>query len=128
MPGTARELEQQLAEALATEAQLRALIDTLLEQGDAVFASRRWRLGSALLRPIEAVLRACGRALPRAQDAAHWRVLAGAQFDAIARRRALLQQLLEHGERDAETALAQLWRDVAAESVNADGNPARKRS
>lgn len=119
MPGTPRELEQQLAQAQAAEAQLRALLDTLLAQGEAVFSSRRWRLGGALLKPLEALLRVCGRELPKAQDAAHWRALVGAQLDAIARQRALLQQLLERGERDAESALAQLWRGVAAESINA---------
>jgi hypothetical protein len=126
MPGTPRELEQQLAEAQAAEAQLRALLDTLLAQGEAVFASRRWRLGGALLKPLEALLRACGRELPRAQDAAHWRALVGAQLDAIARRRALLLQLLERGEQDAEATLAQLWRGVAAEAVNADDASPRK--
>jgi hypothetical protein len=126
MPGTPRELEQQLAEAQAAEAQLRALLDTLLAQGEAVFASRRWRIGAALLRPIEALLRAAGRELPKAQDAAHWHALAAAQLDAIARRRALLQQLFEHGERDAGAALAQLWRGVAAEAVNTDNAAARE--
>ena len=80
MPRTPRELEQQLAEALAAQAQLRAVLDTLLAQGEAVFSSRRWRLGSALLRPLEVVLRACGHALPPAQDASHWRALVGAQL------------------------------------------------
>lgn len=112
---TPRELEQQLAEAEAAETQLRAVIDTLLAQGEAVFASRRWRLGAALLRPLEILLRACGRDVPEAQDAAHWRALAGAQLDAIARRRALLRQLSGSGECDAETAVARLWQEVAAE-------------
>lgn len=126
MPRTPRELEQQLAEALAAQAQLRAVLDTLLAQGEAVFSSRRWRLGSALLRPLEVVLRACGHALPPAQDASHWRALVGAQLDAIARRCELVQQSLDHGERDTAAVLAHLWSGVSAESVNADDTPPRE--
>jgi len=107
-----RELQWRLAEAVATEAELRAVIDVLLREGEAVFDSRRWRLGSALLRPLEFLLRWTGRDLPPAQNIDHWRDIVHAHADAIARRKALLQQLTQAGERDTADALAQLWREA----------------
>ena len=109
-------MEWQLAEAEATEAELRSVIALLLREGDAVFASRRWRLGSMLLRPLEWVLRGLGCSLPAAQDGAHWRDIVDAHIDAIARRRALLQQLTASGERDVAEELAQRWREAGAEA------------
>jgi hypothetical protein len=111
-----QKMQWQLDEAAATQAELRAVIDVLLREGEAVFASRRWRWGSALLRPLEFVLRRAGRDLPPAQDIAHWRGIVDAHAEAIARRHALLQQLTHTGERNTAEALAQLWRDVSAAS------------
>ncbi len=108
MTPTPQELVQRLAEAEAAQAELQALIDVLLREGEAVFASRRWRLGAALLRPLEALLRALGRPLPPAQDAAHWHALVRAHRAAIAQRAALLAQLQEAGARDLPEALAAL--------------------
>ena len=108
MTPTPQELVQRLAEAEAAQAELQALIDVLLREGEAVFASRRWRLGAALLRPLEALLRVLGRPLPPAQDAAHWHALVQAQRAAIAQRAALLAQLQDAGARELPEALAAL--------------------
>src|SRR4051812_18117117 len=68
-----REGQWRLADAQAAQAEWRAVSEILLRQGEAVFASRRWRWGSRLSRPIETLLRWCGRDVPAAQDIAHWR-------------------------------------------------------
>jgi len=108
-----RELEWRLAEAEAAAAEWQAVADGLLRESEAVFASRRWRLGSALLRPLEWLLQRVGRPLPPAQDAAHWRDVAQAHAAAIAARRDLLRQRLAAGERATPDAIAGVW-DAAA--------------
>ena len=108
-----RELEWRLAEAEAAATEWRAVADALVREGEAVFASRRWRLGSVLLRPLEWLLQRAGRPLPPAQDAAHWRELAAAHAAAIASRRELLRQRMAAGEIDAPNAIAGVW-DAAA--------------
>lgn len=111
-----RELELRLAESRHTETELRRTIDILLGEGDAVFASRSWRLGRALTRLAERLLRAIGRNAPPAQHAAHWRAIVAAHDDALARRRALLERLCVDGtDEHLDAVLAELWRGVAAE-------------
>lgn len=108
------ELELRLAESRHTEAELRRVIDILLSEGDAVFRSRSWRLGRAL---VGLAARLLGRRLPDAQDGAHWHRIAAAHDDALARRRVLLERLcVDAGQvEDLDAVLADLWRDVAAE-------------
>lgn len=112
------ELELRLAESRHTETELRRLLDVLLHEGDAVFASRSWRLGRALTRAADALLRLVGRGAPTAQDAAHWRSIVAAHDDALARRRALLERLCVDGAaEDLDSVLDALWRDVGNEPV-----------
>jgi hypothetical protein len=111
-----RELELRLAESRHTETELRRVIDILLSEGDAVFASRSWRLGRALTRLAERVQRLFGRRVPEAQHAAHWRAIVAAHDDTLARRRALLERLSVDGSNEnLDAVLAELWRGVAAE-------------
>lgn len=111
------ELELRLAESRHSEAELRRVIDILLAEGDALFRSRSWRLGRALTRGVERLLRRAGRALPPAQDGAHWHRIVAAHDDALARRRALLERLCVDDEavEDLDAVLDQLWRQVGAE-------------
>lgn len=110
------ELELRLAEARHTEAELRQVIDILLGEGDAVFASRSWRIGRAVTRSIERLQRLFGRTAPAAQHAAHWRTIVAAHDDALARRRALLERLCVDGtNEDLDAVLAGLWRATGAE-------------
>lgn len=117
-----QELELRLAESQHTEAELRRVVDILLAQGDAVFASRSWRLGRGLLAPLETLLRRLGRGGGVAQDTQHWRGIAAAHDDALARRRVLLQALCDDadGARDLDPLLAELWRQVAQENAVSD--------
>lgn len=112
-----RELELRLAESRHTEAELRRVIDILLTEGDAVFASRSWRLGRAVTRVAEWLQRRLGGTPAAAQDAAHWRRIVAAHDDGLARRRALLERLCVDGaaEQDLDAVLAQVWREVGAE-------------
>lgn len=112
-----QELELRLAESRHTEAELRRVIDILLTEGDAVFASRSWRLGRALTRAVEWLQRCFGRTPAAAQDVAHWRRIVAAHDDGLARRRALLERLCVDGtaEEDLNAVLAQLWREAGAE-------------
>ena len=112
-----RELELRLAESRHTEAELRRVIDILLAEGDAVFASRSWRLGRAVTRAAEWLQLRLGRTPAPAQDAAHWRRIVAAHDDSLARRRALLERLCVDGavEEDLDAVLAQVWREVGAE-------------
>lgn len=110
------ELELRLAESRHTETELRRVIDTLLGEGDAVFASRSWRIGRALTRSLERLQRVFGRVVPPAQDAAHWHTIVAAHDDALARRRALLERLCADGaDEDLDAVLAELWRNAGAE-------------
>jgi hypothetical protein len=109
-----RDLERRLAEAEAAAAQWRGVAETLVGEGEALFASRRWRLGTLLLRPVEALLRTLGRPLPPAQHAAAWRERADALAAQLAQRQALLRQQAEAGERDVQDALEALWQRAEA--------------
>lgn len=110
------ELELRLAESRHTEAELRRVIDILLGEGEAVFASRSWRVGRALTRSIDTLRRLFGRHVPPAQDAAHWRAIVAAHDDALSRRRALLERLCADGaSEDLDAVLAELWRHAGAE-------------
>ncbi|MCQ4165681.1 hypothetical protein [Tahibacter harae] len=107
-----QELELRLAESRHTETELRRVIELLLREGEAVFASRSWQLGRALLRPLEWLLR---RAPGSAQDAAHWRRIAAAHDEDLARRRRLLEQLCADpaAEQELDAVLGRLWRERA---------------
>lgn len=112
------ELQLRLAESRHTETELRRLIDILLHEGDAVFASRSWRIGRALTGMADALLRLVGRGAPAAQHAAHWHRIVAAHDDALARRRALLERLCVDGAaEDLDNVLEALWRDVGNEPV-----------
>lgn len=114
------ELELRLAESRHTETELRRVIDIVLAEGDAVFASRSWRIGRALTRAVERVQRLFGRAVPAAQHAAHWRAIVAAHDDALVRRRALLERICVDGaSEDLDAVLAELWRGVGAERSTA---------
>lgn len=115
-----QELALRLAESRHTEAELRRVIDILLAEGDAVFASRSWRLGRALVRVAQWLQQRLGRTPAAAQDAAHWRRIIAAHDDNLARRRALLERLCVDGavEEDLDAVLAQVWREVGAEQRN----------
>ncbi len=104
-----RLLERRLAEAAHTEAALRELIAILQREGEAVFASRSWRLGTALTGLLRAPLAWLGRTLPPAQSAAHWHELVAAHLDGLERRRALLAALEAEPGAPAEAVLAGLW-------------------
>jgi hypothetical protein len=112
-----QELELRLAESRHTETELRRVVDILLAEGDAVFASRSWRLGRAAVRAVEWLQRRLGRTPPPAQDAAHWRGIVAAHDAALARRRALLERLCvaTDTEEDLDDVLAQLWRHAGTE-------------
>lgn len=112
-----QELQLRLAESRHTEAELRRVIDILLAEGDAVFASRSWRLGRAVTRAAGWLHQRFGGAPAAAQDAAHWRRIVAAHDDGLARRRALLERLCVDGaaEEDLDAVLAQVWREVGAE-------------
>lgn len=121
-----QELELRLAESRHTETELRRVIDILLVQGEAVFASRSWRLGRLLLAPLEWLLRRSGRGGGSAQDSAHWHRIVAAHDDALARRRVLLQALCDdaNSARDLDPLLTGLWRQVAQEAaVRDDATP-----
>ena len=111
------EFELRLAEAAHTEAELRRLLDILIAEGEAVFASRSWRLGQRLTDIATAVLRPFGFKPAPPQDAAHWRRIVAAHDDALRRRRLLLEQLVADpdAEVDAAALLATLWREVGDE-------------
>ncbi len=111
------ELDLRLAESRHTEAELRRVIDILLSEGDAVFASRSWRVGRGLVRIAEWLQRLVGCTPAAAQDSAHWRRIVAAHDDGLARRRALLERLCLDGtvEEDLDAVLAQVWREVGAE-------------
>lgn len=111
------ELELRLAESRHTEAELRRVIDILLTEGDAVFASRSWRLGRAVTRAVGWLQRRLGGTPAAAQDAAHWRRIVAAHDDGLARRRALLERLCVDGAavEDLDAVLAQVWREAGAE-------------
>lgn len=117
-----QELELRLAEAQHTETELRRVIDILLVQGEAVFASRSWRLGRAALLPVEWLLQRLGRVGGVAQDTAHWRDIVAAHDDALARRRVLLQALCDDADaaRDLDPLLRDLWRQLAQEAAVRD--------
>lgn len=113
------EFELRLAEAAHTEAELRRLLDVLIGEGDAVFASRSWRLGKRLTDMLSAVLRPFGFRPAPAQDAAHWRRIVAAHDDALRRRRLLLDQLVADPDAEIDPAelLATLWRDAGDEQA-----------
>lgn len=117
-----QELELRLAESQHTETELRRVVDILLAQGEAVFASRGWRLGRALLAPLEWLLQRLGRGAAVAQDTRHWREIAAAHDDALARRRVLLQALCDDAgtARDLDPLLSTLWQQVAQEAAVRD--------
>lgn len=117
-----QELELRLAESRQVEAELRHVIDILLAQGEAVFRSRSWRLGRALLAPLEWLLRRSGRAAAVAQDTQHWRRIVAAHDDGLARRRVLLDALCDDAgaARDLDPLLQQLWQRVAQENPPRD--------
>jgi hypothetical protein len=119
------ELALRLAEAQHTETELRRVIDMLLQQGDAVFASRSWRLGRGLTRGVEWLLRRLGRDSAVAQDSGHWRRIVAAHDDGLARRRALLEQLCrdDAAAQDLDPVLEQLWRDAATEDCVTPTSP-----
>ena len=114
-----QELELRLAESQHTETELRRVVDILLMQGEAVFASRSWRLGRGLLAPLDWLLRRLGRGAAVAQDTRHWREIVAAHDDALARRRVLLQALCDDAgtARDLDPLLSELWRQVAQETA-----------
>jgi hypothetical protein len=115
-----QELELRLAESRHTETELRRVIDVLLHEGDAVFASRSWRLGRGLTGLVERLRRLLGGAPAPAQDAAHWRRIVAAHDDGLARRRALLERLCaKQPVEDLDSVLAELWNGVAAEQRSA---------
>ena len=120
-----QELALRLAESQHTEAELRRVIDILLNEGEAVFASRSWRLGRSLTRGASWLLRRLGRDSGVAQDSAHWQRIVAAHDDALARRRTLLEQLCrDDGElQDLDPILRQLWRDAAAENCATEAAP-----
>jgi hypothetical protein len=107
-----QELELRLAESRHTETELRRVIDLLLREGEAVFASRSWTLGRALLRPLEWLLR---RPAGSAQNAAHWQRIAAAHDADLARRRHLLEQLCRDpaAVQELDAVLGALWRERA---------------
>ncbi|TDR41111.1 hypothetical protein DFR29_11123 [Tahibacter aquaticus] len=113
-----QELELRLAESRQVEAELRHVIDILLQQGEAVFHSRSWRLGRALLAPVDWLLRRGGRSTAVAQDTQHWRRIVAAHDDGLARRRVLLDALCDDAAaaRDLDPLLQQLWQGVAQEN------------
>jgi hypothetical protein len=113
------EFELRLAEAAHTESELRRIVDILLAEGDAVFASRSWRWGRRLTGIAAALLRPFGVASPPAQDAAHWHRIVAAHDDALRRRRLLLEQLAADPAREVDVAelLATLWREAGDERV-----------
>lgn len=113
-----QELELRLAESRQVEAELRHVIDILLQQGEAVFRSRSWRLGRALLAPLDWLLRRSGRDTGVAQDTQHWRRIVAAHDDGLARRRVLLDALCDDNAkaRDLDPLLQQLWQRVAQEN------------
>lgn len=115
-------VELRLAEAAYTEASLRELVEILLHESDAVFASRSWRLGTALTGALGRVRAWFGRPLPAAQSAAHLRGIATAHLDELARRRHLLDQMVNQPTppEDAEDALREFWRTIGTEQVIAD--------
>ena len=111
------ELDLRLAEAAHTEAELRKLLDILVGEGEAVFASRSWRLGKRLTDLAATLLRPFGFRAAPAQDAAHWRRLLAAHDDALRRRRQLLDELCADpgAEVDIDALLARLWREAGDE-------------
>lgn len=110
------ELELRLAEARHTETELRRVIEILLGEGEAVFASRTWRFGRVLAGGIDGLRRLFGHSVPPAQDTAHWRAIVAAHDDALSRRRALLERLCADGAvEDLDAVLAELWRHAGAE-------------
>jgi hypothetical protein len=115
-------VELRLAEAAYTEASLRELVEILLHEGDAVFASRSWRVGATLSGAAGRVLAWFGKPLPPAQSAAHLRAIAAAHLDELARRRLLLEQMVTapSSPEDAEDALREFWRTIGTEQVIAD--------
>lgn len=111
-----QELELRLAESRHTETELRRVIDVLLHEGDALFASRSWRIGRRLTGAADWLRRRLGGAPAAAQDAAHWHRIVAAHDAGLARRRALLERLCARQPvEDLDTVLAELWRGVAAE-------------
>lgn len=113
------ELELRLAEAAHTETELRKLLDILVGEGEAVFASRSWQLGKRLTDLAATLLTPFGFRAAPAQDTAHWHRLVAAHDDALRRRRLLLDQLCADpdAETDADALLEQLWRETADEQV-----------
>ncbi|UXI67958.1 hypothetical protein [Tahibacter amnicola] len=121
------ELSLRLAEAAYTEEQLRRVIAQLLEEADAVFASRSWRIGRGLTALAGRLLGLVGIRLPTAQDAGHWRRIVAAHDDVLRRRRLLLERLVADAavrEGDLDSVLAQLWTAVGEESALRPGPPA----
>lgn len=111
-----QELELRLAESRHTETELRRVIDVLLHEGDALFASRSWRIGRRLTGAADWLRRRLGGAPAAAQDAAHWHRIVAAHDAGLARRRALLDRLCARQPvEDLDTVLAELWHGVAAE-------------
>ena len=113
------EYELRLAEAAHTERELRGIVDMLLAEGDAVFASRSWRWGRRLTGIVAALLRPFGFVPAPAQDAGHWRRIVAAHDDALRRRRLLIEELAADParERDVAELLETLWRDAGDERV-----------
>jgi len=106
MARSPRELAQRLAEAEHAEHELRALIEILLRENEAVFASRSWRIGNALAGTLRFVLKLAGRGLPLPQHAGHAREIATAHLDVLERRRVLLERLQDRAEIDVALTLA----------------------
>jgi hypothetical protein len=113
------EFELRLAEAAHTEEQLRKLLDILIGEGEAVFASRSWRLGKRLTDIAATLLHPFGFKPAPAQDAAHWHRIVAAHDDALRRRRLLLDQLVADPDATVDIAalLATLWREAGDERV-----------
>lgn len=105
------ELAQRLVEAEHVERELRGLVEILLRENEAVFASRSWRIGHALATVLRFVGKLAGRDLPSPQYAGHAREIAVAHLETLKRRRGLLERLQVEGEIDVARALAAIVRE-----------------
>jgi hypothetical protein len=121
--GREHELTLRAAEAEHVASERARVIAMLLSRGDAVFASRRWRVGSALVDVAARVLRWFGSRTEPPQSARQWRDIVAAHEDALLRRRALLDQLCRADvEVDAVDLMHQAWTDIGAEHVVRDAS------
>ncbi|MEO8671237.1 MAG: hypothetical protein ABI411_07970 [Tahibacter sp.] len=108
-----------LVAAQATEQQLRELVQVLLAQGDALLASRSWRIGSAVTGAMARCARLLGGAPPVPQSARHWHEIVDAHYDRLQRQQVLLEQLCARDDvaENADAVLARFWVSAGGERV-----------